>query len=134
MPPSREAEPSYWCARSGAAEILGSYDGLEAWTLYAARVLERDAQAVVSIHERLHHELQHTTPWGLITRFAADLARLDLDAPRLTRLFRFCRAEARTVHETYATLLSTGDDASALRLLDDSAEYRGFYMRKCSLK
>jgi hypothetical protein len=127
MPPSREAAPSYWCARSGAAEILGSYDGLEAWTLYAAKVLERDAQAVVSIHERLHHELQHTTPWGLITRFAADLARLDVDAPRLTRLFQFCRAEARTVHETYATLLSTGDDASALRLLDDSADYRGFY-------
>jgi hypothetical protein len=31
------------------------------------------------------------------------------------------------VHETYATLLSTGNDARALRLLDESADYRSFY-------
>src|SRR5690348_5631998 len=93
--PSDQVEPSYWCARSGGSEVLGSYDGLEAWTLYAAALLERDAQVVVSIHERLHHELQHTTPWGLITRFSADLARLGVDPQRLTRLFQFCRGAAR---------------------------------------
>lgn len=125
--PPGATEPSYWCARAGGAEVLGTYDGLESWTIHAATILEERAQAIVSIHERLHHELQHTTPWGLVTRFAADLARLDVDARRLTRLFRFCRAEARVVHETYATLLSTGDDQSALDLLGDSPDYRGFY-------
>ena len=87
----------------------------------------------MGIYRVLHNELQHTTPWGLVTRFAADLARLDVDAQHLTRLFRFCRGEARVVHETYATLLSTGDDQSALDLLGDSADYRGFYDSGLSL-
>jgi hypothetical protein len=53
---------------------LGAYDHSRRWTLSAAALGRRHDQAMVSVHERLHHELQHTTPWGLLTRFAKDLA------------------------------------------------------------
>ena len=117
---------SYWCI-APSSTLLGSYDGLESWTLHAGTLLEPWTQVVVSLHERLHHELQHTTPWGLVTRFAADLARLGVAERQLTRLFRFTRAEARTLHETYATSLSVGDDVDAMRLIEGNPTYRAYY-------
>ena len=58
------------------SDVLGAYDGIESWTLHATALTDRDEQVVVSLHARLHHELQHTTPWGLVARFSADLALL----------------------------------------------------------
>lgn len=69
----------HWCAGPTGNEIVGSYHGLEAWTIYAVGLTDRDEQVMVSVHARLHHELQHTTPWGLLTRFVANLARCDID-------------------------------------------------------
>jgi hypothetical protein len=121
------AQSSYWCARSGGSEIVGSYDGLESWTIFAANLTAREEQVMVSLHERLHHELQHSSPWGLVTRFAADLARLGVDRPRLSRLGAYCREQARYVHECYATTLSVGDDPTALSYLADNPVYTAFY-------
>lgn len=125
--PTDFAETSYWCSRSAGSEVVGSYDGLEAWTIFAASLTEGDEQLMVSLHERLHHELQHSSPWGLVTRFAADLARLDIDRPRLSRLTAYCREQARNVHECYATTLSIGDDPKALAYLSDNPVYMSFY-------
>ncbi|MFF3333189.1 hypothetical protein ACFYWX_27160 [Streptomyces sp. NPDC002888] len=109
------------------SDVLGAYDGLEAWTLHATALTDRDEQVVVSLHERLHHELQHTTPWGLVARFSADLARLGVLTERLRLLFRFCRESSRLVHETYATTLSIGDDTAALRFLGEGSDYRRYF-------
>ncbi|MFE2965648.1 hypothetical protein ACFXKC_18610 [Streptomyces sp. NPDC059340] len=120
-------ESSYWCTRSDASDVLGAYDGLESWTLHATALTDRDEQAIVSVHERLHHELQHSTPWGLVARFSADLARLGVLSEQLRLLFRFCRESARLVHETYATTLSVGNDPFALELLEQSPDYKVYF-------
>jgi hypothetical protein len=75
-----DGEDSYWCAQSALhSDVVGSYDGVEAWTIHAAALVEEETQAMVSIDERLHHKLQHTTPWGLVTRWSTRPTR---PAPR----------------------------------------------------
>ena len=101
-------QPSYFCA--SATGTQGSYDGFEAWSVHIAATLSPQQQVGISLHERLHHELQHTSPWGLLGRFALDLAQQGIQSQRFRRLFRFCRDAARTVHETYATTLAVGSD------------------------
>ena len=125
MPTDRD-EPSYWCATRGSDGILGAYDHTAVWTLRPA-ALSRHDQAMVSVHERLHHELQHTTPWGLVARFAKELASLDVEPDRLGRLFRFCRDQSRQVHETYATTFALAGQPTAGEFLGESAEYRVFF-------
>lgn len=57
-------EHSFWCVRDEL--VLGAYsDGR--WTVSRAALGDAVEQIVVSLHERLHHELQHTTPWGVMT-------------------------------------------------------------------
>jgi hypothetical protein len=119
-------EPSYWCATGGSDGILGAYDHTATWTLRSVALSRRD-QAMVSVHERLHHELQHTTPWGLIARFAKELASLGVEPDRLGRLFRFCRDQARQVHETYATTFALAGQPTAAEFLGESVGYRVFY-------
>ncbi|MEV0570318.1 hypothetical protein [Dactylosporangium sp. NPDC050588] len=84
---------------------------------------------MVSVHERLHHELQHTTSWGLLTRFAKDLAEHGVAPDRLLRLFRFGRDRARQVHEVYATTLSVKDDPHGQEFLHEAPSYRDHYER-----
>ncbi|WP_148616542.1 hypothetical protein [Nocardioides rubriscoriae] len=121
-----EDDVAYLCARS-AGTTLGSYDGLESWTLHASLLTNADEQALVTLHERLHHELQHTTLWGLVGRFAGDLARLGIDPTRIRRLFRFSRDQARMLHETYATTLSVGVEPTWRTSLEDNTDYAAFY-------
>lgn len=51
----QHVEPSDWCARSDGSELLGGYDGVETWTIYAATLLERQMQVVV------HHFVRAST-------------------------------------------------------------------------
>lgn len=106
-----DTEPSYFC--TAPAGVQGTYDGLETWSLHAGATRNPRQQVEASLHERLHHELQHTSPWGLLARFALDLSRQGIHRERYHRLFRFCRDSARTVHEVYATALSVGGVATA---------------------
>lgn len=99
-------EAGYWCVAAG--ERLGVYDGHERWSVFAGGLTDPDLQVTVSLHERLHHELQHTTPWGVVCSLAFELARMGVQRERFLRLARFGREAARTVHETYATTLSVG--------------------------
>jgi hypothetical protein len=124
--PTDGDELSYWCATGGSDGVLGAYDHTAVWTLRSTALSRRD-QAMVSVHERLHHELQHTTPWGLIARFAKELASLGVEPDRLRRLFRFCRDQARQVHETYATTFALAGQQIAAEFLGESADYRVFY-------
>jgi hypothetical protein len=120
-------EASYWCAGGASAEVLGAYDGFDVWTIKASLLTSGDEQLLVSLHERMHHALQHATPWGLVTRFAADLARLDVRTDQFRRLFRFCREKSRRVHETFATTLTLGGDPAAQDILRDNVEYRDYF-------
>jgi hypothetical protein len=101
--------------------------------VHPASLQDRDEQALVSLHERLHHELQHTTLWGLIARFSADLARLKVEPERFRRLARFCRSEARLVHETYATTISVGVQPIWKAHLGDQGDYLEHYRRGMTL-
>jgi len=114
---------AYGCAITGGQ--LGAYDSVGRWTLRSSG-LGRNDQAMVSVHERLHHDLQHTTPWGLIARTARELADLGVEPDRFGRLFRFCREAAREVHEVYATSLSLAGHPEAHGFLDESPDYRAY--------
>lgn len=117
-------QTSYYCVGGGSTEILGAYHGIDTWVVNVGLLASGGEQLSVSLHEWLHRSLQHSTPWGLAARFAGDLARSGIRARQFTRLFRFCRQEARRVHETYATTLTLGGDRSAARALDANPEYR----------
>jgi hypothetical protein len=117
-------ETSYHCADGTRSGILGAYGGIDIWSINAGVLTDADEQLSVSLHERLHHALQHSTPWGLLARFSADLARNGTRPEQFTLLAQFCREASRKVHETYATTLSLGGDASAARVLRDNQEYR----------
>lgn len=116
------AQHAYFCAAANGTQ--GSYDGFETWSVHVAATRSPQQQVGASLHERLHHELQHTSPWGLLGRFALDLARQGIQGDRFGRLFRFCRDAARTVHETYATTLTVGGEIGGEEHL--GADYVGY--------
>lgn len=121
-----EDEASFWCVSGGSDGILGAYNHSDEWQLNAA-ALRRADQVMVSLHERLHHELQHTTPWGLIARFAKELAEQNIDPDRLRLLFRFCRKQSAQTHETYATTMSLIDAVPGAEFLSESPDYRAYF-------
>lgn len=86
-------EAGYRCVAAG--ERLGVYDGHERWSVFAGGLTDPDLQVTVLLHERLHHELQHTTPWGVVCGLAFELARMDVQRDRFLRLARFGREAAR---------------------------------------
>ena len=119
------AGPAFWCARSPQSTLLGAYDGIETWTLTAEALTDWGVQTHTSRHELLHHLLQEGTPWGRIGMAAGARAGVGPEPAQMTRLFRFCRSAARTVHEVFATTLSLGG-AEPGALPDLSPEYRAF--------
>lgn len=121
----RADEPSFWCATS--SDLLGGYRSGQ-WDVYRAALGESTSQIVVSLHERLHHELQYTTVWGLMTEMFARLAA-DHVAPadHFARLAAHGRDASRTVHETFATVHSVGSNRRRLEWLDKHSEHRPYY-------
>ena len=79
----------------------------------------------MSLHERLHHELQTTSPWGLVV-IAALVSGADATA-------RHAAFASRDVHECFATLFSVGVDEDDLALISDNLPYRDFYHRAAKL-
>jgi hypothetical protein len=60
------------CADEGMERVvLGSHDGVMSWTLRIGAERSSEEQQLVSRHERLHHELHESTPWGLLMAVAA---------------------------------------------------------------
>ena len=108
---------------------IGSYDGVETWTIRAGGEGSLRLQAFASLHERFHHELQHTTAWGLITRFAAEYVRAGISVPTCRRLFWAGLRHSQHVHETYATTLAVALDSDYEALLEDNEVYLDHYRR-----
>jgi len=86
-----------------------------------------------SLHERLHHELQNTTLWGLLTRFCDDLRLAGVRASTAPVLFWTDVVRAQNVHEVYATTLATGIDAPSVALLDDNPQHHSYRERGLAL-
>lgn len=68
-------EAGYWCVAAG--ERLGVYDGHERWSVFAGGLTDPDLQVTVSLHERLHHELQHTTQMSALARALGERISVD---------------------------------------------------------
>ncbi len=104
--------PVFRCANVGfeAAddELLGAFDGRDSRELHAFRIADRRAQLLVSIHERLHHELQWSTVWGVTAAMAGLLANVGVDPARLRPIADHANGSARAVHELFATTVSVG--------------------------
>ncbi len=121
----RSDEPSFWCATS--SDLLGVYRSGQ-WDVYRAALSGSTSQIIVSLHERLHHELQHTTAWGLMTEMLAGLAAEHVTpADQFARLAAYGRDASRTVHETFATIHSIGSNRRRLAWLDTNVEHRPYY-------
>ncbi|WP_067473436.1 hypothetical protein [Nocardia amamiensis] len=118
---------SYFCAHRDSA-LLGYFDGVETWTVRTAEIATGDEQSVTELHENLHRRFQNSTPWGMLARLAADVARVGVDQTRMRRLARFCNASARTTHETYASYLSVRGDRDSVLIADDRL-YRDYVDR-----
>lgn len=112
---------------------LGGYDGVDLWTLRSWSTTTEHGRVVGSLHERLHHELQNTTLWGLLTRFCDDLRRSGVRSNTSRVLFWIGVLRAQEVHEVYATTLATGVDGPSVALLDDNPEYRAHHVRGLAL-
>lgn len=110
-----------------ASGDLGGHDGIGFWTLHTARLGSHDRQHRVSVHERLHHDLIMSTPWGLLTSVLGALA--GRAEPTIEHEDMFLRAAAWStdVHETYATYFSIGPDETVLADDDLGDAYRTYY-------
>jgi hypothetical protein len=93
---------------------LGGHDGVGFWSVHTGHVGTHDRQHRVSIHERLHHELVMSTPWGLLTSVLGSLAVSDRGTIEHENLFLRAAAWSCDVHETYATYFSIGPERDLL--------------------
>jgi hypothetical protein len=100
------------------------------------RNLQRlDQLSMTETHEALHHDLQWSSGWGLLSSGAQVLARNGFRAHALRELFFEMVELARRTHETFATTFSTatGGVQNARRLLAGNAEYSAYLERGLAL-
>lgn len=109
-----DAEPPVFrCAGRGFEALadetlLGSFDGRDQRELHAHQISDRRLQLLVSMHERLHHELQWSSIWGVTAAMSGLLADAGIDPERLRRVASYANSSARLVHETFATTIGVG--------------------------
>jgi hypothetical protein len=108
--------------------VLGAHDGLMSWTLRVGAERSEEEQRLVSRHERLHHDLHQSAPWGLaMAAVAARPGALE------GLVWRWLSEGCRLVHELFATYFSVASDARFDRYLEDNDEYRAFRDRAAAL-
>src|SRR5689334_12121429 len=116
---------SGFASATNGAGTLGRHDGIGFWSLHTARIGDHDAQSLVSAHERLHHELVMSTPWGLLTSALGTLGEARPNRTIFEDMFLRACSWSTTVHETYATYFSVGPDADTVNGLE--GDYLGYY-------
>jgi hypothetical protein len=112
---------------------IGGYDGVEMWTVRTWVPAGTQGRVVASLHERLHHELQNTTLWGLLVRFCDDFRLAGVNVVTTSAAFWIGVLRSQQVHETYATTLATGIDAPSVELLPDNPHYAAHRRRGLAL-
>lgn len=105
--------PVFRCAGRGFEAVadetlLGSFDGRDQRELHAHQISDRRVQLLVSMHERLHHELQWSSVWGVTAAMSGLLADAGIDSDRFRRVAGHANSSARHVHEVFATTIGVG--------------------------
>lgn len=109
-------------ANAFETRLLGAYDGSGAWQIYATELRGSEEQRYVEMHEGLHHELQSSTGWGLVSAMSAELAIRGHRPAELSGLYERMVDLGRTVHEMFATAVSSfvvGEDRARELLIDN---------------
>jgi hypothetical protein len=117
---TERARLPFRCA-SDASVILGAHDGIESWTVHLHAQRSRAEQRLVSAHERLHHELHTTSPWGFLMAIAA--GQPDGTGALLWRWLAEC---CRVTHEVFATYFAVLLDDAHPRMLAGNSLYEGY--------
>lgn len=128
------------CGRIGLGDtlrfgFLGGYDGAHLWTLASANFRGGEEQRMTELHEWLHHELQSSSPWGLVSAMAWLLSNRGFRKHALSELFQVMVTESQNTHEVFATTLSAtwmGIDR-AHDLLRGNSDYRAYLNRGLAL-
>lgn len=114
---------------------MGGYDGAGAWLLALDNLRDGDEQLMVETHEGLHHELQASTGYGLISAMALLLSQRGFRPLVLPELFDVMVEGSRQTHEVFATTLSAS--LAGIRqtrsVLDGNATYLGYLERGLGL-
>ena len=110
----------FQCA-DDASSILGAHDGISSWTLHVGRERSGPEQRFVSAHERLHHELHSTTPWGFVMSVEGDQV-----TPEARTVWRWLAESCRTTHEVFATYFAVLLDDTNPQLLARNWVYQGY--------
>lgn len=115
--------------------VLGSYDGAGAWSLVLANIDGDDEQRMAEMHEALHHELQISSGWGLVSSMAWLLSSRGFRRRALGEVSRVMVDESRHTHEVFATTLSAAADGidRGYELLAGNPRYRGYLSRGLAL-
>jgi hypothetical protein len=115
--------------------LLGGYDGADSWSVEFSTIRGPAELRMVEWHEGLHHELQLSSGWGLVSGMAWLLAGRGRRKHALGELFHAMTGASRLVHEVFATTFSattTGPDG-AYDLLTGNSDYRAFLDRGLAL-
>jgi hypothetical protein len=130
---------AFACSRGLASAIdsrlLGAYDGGGAWQIYLAELGNSEEQLYVEMHEGMHHELQASTGWGLVSAMAMELVIRGYRTDPLRDLFGRMVDSSRSVHEMFATAISSfviGEDR-ARELLVDNVLYWDYLRQAAAL-
>ncbi|MFE2070604.1 hypothetical protein ACFXDH_51015 [Streptomyces sp. NPDC059467] len=128
------------CARDGLAAtlrsgLLGGYDGAGSWSLALRNLRDGDEQLMVETHEGLHHELQASTGYGLVSAMALLLSKRGFRPLALPELFDAMVEGSRETHEVFATTLSASlaGVRQARSMLDGNTVYLGHLARGLGL-
>ncbi|MER8004663.1 hypothetical protein [Streptomyces sp. NPDC094149] len=131
---------AFSCARDGLTAmlrsgLLGGYDGAGAWVLALDNLRNGDEQLMVETHEGLHHELQASTGYGLISAMALLLSKRGFRPLVLPELFDVMVEGSRQTHEVFATTLSASlaGVRQTRSVLDGNATYLGYLERGLGL-
>ncbi|MEU6198639.1 hypothetical protein [Streptomyces sp. NPDC047061] len=128
------------CARDGLVAtlrsgLLGGYDGAGAWLLALDNLRDGDEQLMVETHEGLHHELQASTGYGLVSAMALLLSKRGFRPLVLPELFDVMVEGSRQTHEVFATTLSASLAGlqQTRSMLDGNTTYLGYLERGLGL-
>jgi hypothetical protein len=128
------------CAHRHLADVLrfdqlGAYDGTDSWALMIPNLDGSEQLSMTEMHEALHHDLQWSSGWGLLSSGVGIMARIGFRPLAFRELFLRMVDLSRETHETYATTISAtiGGIDNAHALLTGNSDYLAYLDRGLAL-
>lgn len=117
----------FHCEGNALAHVaVGFHDGIDSWTIALETGLTPRMQAFVGLHERAHHKLHSSTPWGLAMLLSG------LPSPGgspAEAAWANLAVRCRVTHECYATWMAVTQAAGGIEFLRGNLVYLGYYAR-----